>query len=66
MKWYKTGLQILLAVAMIVIGAIHFTDPEPFVKIVAVSLICQKFLKALPYFCICVRFNIRVSEKVIR
>jgi uncharacterized membrane protein len=34
MKWYKTGLQILLAVAMIVIGAIHFTDPEPFIKIV--------------------------------
>ncbi len=34
MKWYKTGLRILLAVAMIVIGAIHFTDPEPFEKIV--------------------------------
>lgn len=34
MKWYKTGLQILLAIAMVVIGALHFTDPEPFVKIV--------------------------------
>ena len=34
MKWYKTGFQILLAIAMIVIGAVHFTDPEPFVKIV--------------------------------
>ena len=29
MKWYKTSLQILLAVAMIVIGAKHFTNPEP-------------------------------------
>jgi uncharacterized membrane protein len=34
MKWYKTGWQILLAIAMVVIGALHFTDPEPFVKIV--------------------------------
>jgi uncharacterized membrane protein len=34
MKWYKIGFQILLALAMIVIGAVHFTDPEPFVKIV--------------------------------
>jgi len=34
MKWYKIGFQILLAFAMIVIGAVHFTDPEPFVKIV--------------------------------
>ncbi|MBD0390115.1 MAG: DoxX family protein [Nostoc sp. C3-bin3] len=34
MKWYKTGFQILLAVGMIVIGAVHFTDPEPFIKIV--------------------------------
>jgi uncharacterized membrane protein len=34
MKWYKTGLQIILALAMIIIGAKHFTDPEPFEKIV--------------------------------
>ena len=34
MKLYKKGFQILLAIAMIVIGAKHFTDPEPFVKIV--------------------------------
>ena len=34
MKWYKISFQILLAIAMIVIGAVHFTDPEPFIKIV--------------------------------
>ncbi|MBW4490731.1 MAG: DoxX family membrane protein [Trichocoleus desertorum ATA4-8-CV12] len=34
MKWYKSGLQILLAIGMIVAGVKHFTDPEPFERIV--------------------------------
>jgi len=38
MKWYKKGFQIILSIAMIVIGAKHFTDPEPFVKIVPDSI----------------------------
>lgn len=38
MKAYKKGLQVLLGIAMIVIGAKHFTDPEPFVRIVPDAL----------------------------
>ncbi len=34
MKWYKKGFQILLAIGMIVAGVKHFTDPEPFERIV--------------------------------
>lgn len=34
MKRYKTVFQIILGIGMVVIGALHFTNPEPFVKIV--------------------------------
>ena len=34
MKRYKQGFQILLAIAMIVAGVKHFTDPEPFERII--------------------------------
>ena len=34
MNKYKPFLRVILAIAMVVIGAIHFTNPEPFVKIV--------------------------------
>jgi uncharacterized membrane protein len=34
MKRYKTILRIISALAMVAIGAKHFTDPEPFVRIV--------------------------------
>lgn len=34
MKRYKVIFQIILAIAMVPIGALHFTNPEPFVKIV--------------------------------
>lgn len=34
MKRYKIVFQIILAIAMVVVGALHFTEPEGFVKIV--------------------------------
>jgi uncharacterized membrane protein len=34
MKRYKIVLQIILAIGMIVVGALHFTNPEGFEKIV--------------------------------
>ncbi|MBD1870661.1 DoxX family membrane protein [Cyanobacteria bacterium FACHB-471] len=38
MTRYKTVFRIFLAIAMVVIGIKHFTDPAPFVSIVPSSL----------------------------
>ena len=38
MKRYKIVFQFVLAVAMLVVGALHFTSPEPFVRIVPAYL----------------------------
>jgi uncharacterized membrane protein len=34
MKWDKKSFQLLLAIGMMVAGVKHFTDPEPFERIV--------------------------------
>ncbi|MBW4574292.1 MAG: DoxX family protein [Aphanothece sp. CMT-3BRIN-NPC111] len=34
MKKYKIAFQIILGVVMVVVGALHFTNPDPFVRIV--------------------------------
>lgn len=34
MKKYKRIFQLVFAIAMVAIGALHFTNPEPFVRIV--------------------------------